>query len=68
MLPGTIAYVSAGGALGALTDIQNPGKVNPYLIALGVAATIGAITGIGKLASAAINEMEPEEGAESGSL
>lgn len=64
MLPGTIAYVSAGAAGAALTDINiHKGSVNPLLICLGVAGTIGAITGIGKLASKAINEnVETEEG------
>lgn len=62
MLPGTFAYISAGGALGALTDInEQPGKISPYLIALGAGATIIVITAIGKLASSAINEtVEPK--------
>lgn len=64
MLPGTFAYISAGGALGSLLDIsEQPGKISPYLIALGVGATIVVITAIGKLASDAINEtVEPEGG------
>lgn len=63
MLPGTIAYVSAGAAVGALTDLSSlqAGGVNPALVVLGVAATIGAITGIGKLAASAINENVDDE-------
>jgi uncharacterized membrane protein YdjX (TVP38/TMEM64 family) len=64
MLPGTIAYVSAGAAVSALTDLSvHKGSASPALIVLGVAATIGAITGIGKIASAAISDnVDGEEG------
>jgi uncharacterized membrane protein YdjX (TVP38/TMEM64 family) len=64
MLPGTIAYVSAGAAVSALTDLSvHKGSTSPALIVLGVAATIGAITGIGKIASAAISDnVDGEEG------
>jgi len=63
MLPGSIAYVSAGAALNALTDI-NDGKpqVSKWLIALGVAATILVLYFLGKLAGNAVKEAE-ERGA-----
>lgn len=64
MLPGTIAYVSAGAAIGALTDINiHHSHFNPLLIAIGAAATIGAVATIGKLATSAISEtVEVEDG------
>lgn len=64
MLPGTIAYVSAGAAVGALTDINvHHGSANPLLIAIGVAATVGAVSVIGKVATSAISEtVELEDG------
>lgn len=55
MLPGTIAYVSAGAALSALTDIsETKHTVNPYLVGIGLAATIGVLFFIGRLAANAV--------------
>lgn len=55
MLPGTVAYVSAGAALNALTDIASSKQaVNPYLLGIGLAATVGALYFIGQLAAGAI--------------
>lgn len=62
MLPGTIAYVSAGAAVNALTDLgASKGDVNPILVVIGVLATIGAVGTIGKLASEAIRSVDLEE-------
>lgn len=52
MLPGTIAYVSAGAAVNALTDLNlkdNP--VNPALLVIGVVATIIVLVFIARLAT-----------------
>lgn len=63
MLPGTIAYVSAGAAVNAITDIGTgqATKVSPYLLILGIVGTVGALTTIGKLASGAISEVTEHE-------
>jgi uncharacterized membrane protein YdjX (TVP38/TMEM64 family) len=62
MLPGTIAYVSAGAAISALTDLSlHKGSVSPALVVLGVTATVLALGTIGRLASSAIAEAELEE-------
>lgn len=55
MLPGTIAYVSAGAALSALTDISD-GKpaVNKWLLGIGVVATITVLALLGRIASNAL--------------
>lgn len=63
MLPGTVAYVSAGAAVNALTELSS-GKqtnVNPVLVVLGLAATVGALSLIGKIATDAIEEDGDEE-------
>lgn len=65
MLPGTIAYVSAGAAVNALTDLTG-GKgaisnVNPVLLVVGLFATVGALVTIGRIASKAIRESEEFE-------
>lgn len=62
MLPGTIAYVSAGAAVSALTDLSaGKSSVNPGLIVLGLAATIAAISTVGKMATEAIEAGDEEE-------
>lgn len=62
MLPGTLAYVSAGAAVSALTDI-NSGKdsVNPIIVVIGVVATIAVLATLGKIATQAINSVDEEE-------
>lgn len=57
MLPGTIAYVSAGAALSALADITD-GKpaVNKWLVVLGVSATIMVLSLLGRLAAKVVEE------------
>lgn len=65
MLPGTVAYVSAGAAVGALSDLSaEKGGVNPYLVVLGLVATIGALSTIGRLATNAIEANQEDEVAE----
>lgn len=65
MLPGTVAYVSAGAAVSALSDLSaGKGGVNPYLIVLGLVATIGALSTIGRIATNAIEAGQEEEVAE----
>lgn len=57
MLPGTIAYVSGGAAVSALTDISaSKDNFNPALVVVGIAATVLALGTIGKLASSAVAE------------
>lgn len=66
MLPGTIAYVSAGAAVSALTDLgAGKNQVSPVLIIIGVAATVGALSLIGKLAAESVDAVEEEEVAQS---
>ena len=56
MLPGSLAYVSAGAAVNALTDINmNSRSVNPILLGIGLVATIGVIGLIGKIAGEAVD-------------
>jgi uncharacterized membrane protein YdjX (TVP38/TMEM64 family) len=65
MLPGTIAYVSAGAAVGAISDLNlSSTSINPALICIGAAATILAVGTIGRLASNAISDVESEDLAE----
>ncbi len=55
MLPGTFAYVSAGAAIDALTDLTEKGSsVNPALVGIGVVATIAVLFFLGKLAGSAV--------------
>lgn len=63
MLPGTIAYVSAGAAVSALQDIGSGSttKVNPFLLGIGLLATIAALTLGGRAAQRAIAEIEEED-------
>lgn len=62
MLPGTIAYVSAGAAVNALTDLSaGKSSVNPGLVVLGLAATVAAISTVGKMAAEAIEAGDEEE-------
>lgn len=52
MLPGTIAYVSGGAAIDAVTDISGTkGTVNPVLVGIGLLATIAVLFFVGRLAS-----------------
>lgn len=60
MLPGTFAYINAGAAVNALTDLES-GKaahVNPALIVLGTVGTIGVLWFVGQAASKAIADIE----------
>lgn len=62
MLPGTIAYVSAGAAVNALTDLNSTqAKVNPGLLVIGAVATIAALTMVGRMASRAVSDVREEE-------
>lgn len=62
MLPGTVAYVSAGAAVSALSDLSaGKGSVNPYLVVLGLVATVGALSTIGRMATNAIEANQEEE-------
>lgn len=62
MMPGTIAYVSAGAAVSALSELgMHKSAVNPVLVVVGVLATIGVVWTIGKLAAEAIDMAEEEE-------
>lgn len=63
MLPGTIAYVSAGAAVSALADIGSTGKphVSPVLLVIGLVSTVAALTTIGKMAAEAVNAVEDGE-------
>ncbi len=57
MLPGSIAYVSAGAALNALTDItEGKPPVSKWLILLGVGATITVLSLLGRLAAKVVEE------------
>ena len=73
MLPGTIAYVAGGAAVSALTDLTGPNahavrEVNPFLLAVGIAATVGALFTIGRIASKAIKESEEFENEKNGEV
>lgn len=59
MLPGTLAYVSAGAAVSALADIGKPGttQVNPIIVGIGLVATVLAVGVVGKVASNAVTEV-----------
>lgn len=63
MLPGTIAYVSAGAAVSALADLESNRvtHVNPILVVLGLVGTVGALWFAGRLASRAIADIEDDE-------
>lgn len=62
MLPGTIAYVSAGAAVGALSDLGGgKGEINPLLIIIGVIGTVGALSTIGKIAGEAVEAESADE-------
>lgn len=63
MLPGTIAYVSAGAAVSALADLETNRvtHVNPALVVLGLIGTVGALWFAGRLASRAIADIEDDE-------
>lgn len=63
MLPGTIAYVSAGAAVSALADLESNKvtHVNPALVVVGVIGTVGALWFAGRLASRAIADINDNE-------
>lgn len=58
MLPGSVAIVSGGAAVNALSDLSSRPEVNPGLIGLGLIATVLVLRSIGKLASVALSEDE----------
>lgn len=61
MLPGTIAYVSAGAAVNALTDLSlHKSAVNPVLVGIGLISTVAALVTIGRIAGDAVKEIERE--------
>lgn len=62
MLPGTIAYVSAGAAVGALSDLSNgvPTQVNAWLLAIGVLATVAVLVTFGRVAAQVVTSAEDE--------
>lgn len=55
MLPGSVAYVSAGAAVGSMREAANK-SVSPVLFVLGAAATVGVVVVLGQVASAAVSE------------
>ncbi|GAB0497500.1 hypothetical protein MMPV_008833 [Pyropia vietnamensis] len=58
MLPGSVAIVSGGAAVNALSDLSSRPEVNPGLIGLGLIATLLVLRSVGKLASVALKESE----------
>eukprot|EP00741_Cyanophora_paradoxa_P010729 tig00020538_g10371.t1 len=62
MLPGTIAYVYTGsvGKMALGVDQEGSGGVNPLLVGLGLAATVGVIALISRVAKDALHEADPE--------
>lgn len=58
MLPGSVAIVSGGAAVNALSDLSARPEVNPGLIGLGLIATVLVLRSVGKLASVALSESE----------
>lgn len=58
MLPGSVAIVSGGAAVNALSDLSSTPDVNPGLLVLGLVATILVLRSVGKLASEALREVE----------
>lgn len=61
MLPGTIAYVSTGSAVNALTDLSGKqSSVSPVLLIIGVVATITVLGSIGKMAASVIESAEED--------
>lgn len=58
MLPGSVAIVSGGAAVNALSDLSSTPDVNPGLLVLGLIATILVLRSVGKLASEALREVE----------
>lgn len=68
MLPGTIAYVSTGAAINALTELESGNvshHMSPVFIVLGVAGTIGVLWLAGRLASRVVTDIADEESDES---
>lgn len=60
MLPGSIAYVSGGAAIDAVTDISGTkGPVNPVLVGIGLLATVAVLVFVGRLAASVV-EAESE--------
>jgi len=56
MLPGSVAIVSGGAAVNALSDLSSRPDVNPALLGLGFIATLLVLRSVGKLASVALSE------------
>lgn len=64
MLPGTIAYVSAGAAVSALTELGSgkvSHRVSSALVVLGFVGTIGVLWFAGRLASRIIADIAHDE-------
>ncbi|CAN8065011.1 unnamed protein product [Agarophyton chilense] len=62
MLPGTIAYVSAGAAVNALTDLHDgQSSISPWLVLTGLVATVAVLTTIGNIAREAIESVDDDE-------
>ncbi|KAI0559625.1 SNARE associated Golgi protein [Gracilaria domingensis] len=62
MLPGTIAYVSAGAAVNTLTDLHGgQSAASPALVITGLVATAAVLISLGKIAREAIENVEEED-------
>ncbi|PXF45066.1 hypothetical protein BWQ96_05168 [Gracilariopsis chorda] len=62
MLPGTLAYVSAGATVNNLTDLSsNRSNISPVLLLIGVVAAIAVLASVGKIASEAIENSDEGE-------
>ncbi|MFN9374798.1 MAG: TVP38/TMEM64 family protein [Planctomycetaceae bacterium] len=65
MLPGTIMFLSVGSALGNLAEIwterRPPSAAQGWLLGLGVVASVGLATWLGRLANQALPELPPSQ-------